>query len=577
MNKSLSIFFSLIMVFGIFGLSGTVNAATLSLVPETKALGVGQEFSVDVRVDTKDVFINAVQSKVTFSDDVLEMVGFEKNDSVFNFWIGEPDISNDNGTASFIGGTDRGESGDSLQILRLRFKTVGSGTANISLSESVVTANDGKGTNVLDSIENITITVGTRVVESRVIPEAPVVQPERVEREALLVEGLPNKPILSVPAYDSGEDWYGHQYETIVLWEVPADITRVAISVDGLPNSEPMTAEDELFTGKNLGILDEGIHYIHVQFKNNKGWGGVAHYEVKIDTTSPPDFEIKIDSAVSDNPTPEISYRAEDSLSGYSHALIIVDGKSPVRSDERAYKLSPQKPGRHALMVRIFDKAGNEVSSSLNFEILPIDTPVVDFITHKIPQDEYAFVSGRSIPNSFVDIRVFNLEGNEIYFGSANTDISGEWKAVAEELFPRGEYSLVVSARDDRGAISYPSEPEEVKVTSVVVFSVGFVDLGWFEIALIIILLVISGGSLGSWYYVIEKERKSAYGVIASRDVAKMSKLLGDDLTEIENIIKQQKRLQKGLRPQLHSVFKSMRADINNMKKYLGKSIEKSH
>jgi len=135
---------------------------------------------------------------------------------------------------------------------------------------------------------------------------------------------------------------------------------------------------------------------------------------------------------------------------------------------------------------------------------------------------------------------------------------------------------LVVNARDNRGAISYDTKPLNIRIKTKPVLSFGFFELGWFEIALIIILLVITGGSLSSWYYIVEKEKKSAYGIVASRDVAKMSKLLGDNLAEIKAIIKRQKKLDKGIKPQLQTAFKKMRINIDNMKKYLGKAIEKS-
>ena len=97
--------FILYSLFFILAFAPSANASTLYLLPEGKTFARGQEFSVDVKVDTSDVFINAVQSTVNFSNNILEVVSTDKNSSVFNFWIDEPEIYYELGRVSFIGGS----------------------------------------------------------------------------------------------------------------------------------------------------------------------------------------------------------------------------------------------------------------------------------------------------------------------------------------------------------------------------------------------------------------------------------------------------------------------------------------
>jgi hypothetical protein len=52
--------------------------------------------------------------------------------------------------------------------------------------------------------------------------------------------------------------------------------------------------------------------------------------------------------------------------------------------------------------VRVFDLAGNSVESDLAFEVLPLPTPVIEFVTRSISQDELIFASGKSIPNAYI-------------------------------------------------------------------------------------------------------------------------------------------------------------------------------
>lgn len=552
------------------------KAATLYLLPEARTFGMGQEFSVDIKVNTEEISINATQATVRFPNNILELLSADKEDSTFNFWVEEPTISNENGTLIFIGGTAKGVSGESLQVLKVKFKARGIGMAELTMTEAVVTAADGKGTNILSTIEGTSISVGTEVVKPEP-PPTPVEQPEKVEREPIPIKDLPEEPKLKVPLYPDESRWYSHLGEVIVLWEVPKDIIKVAAALNKNPNAEPEEIEEELFTGKNFGVLEEGIWYIHIRFKNNIGWGSVTHYKIFIDTTAPLPFEIQIDTGVSDNPTPEIKYETQDSLSGISHALIFIDDKDPIESTETTVtKLPVQPPGKHTVLVRILDLAGNGVEDDLEFETLPLPTPTIDFVTKTVSQGEFVFASGKAIPNGFVDVRVFNKAEQEVFVGVTNTDGLGNWEIIIKESLDRGKYALTATARDDRGAISYPTEPEAVKIRAKTILSIGFVDLGWFEVILIILLLVVSGASIGAWYYTSLKKRRAAYKIIAGRDIDKLTTLLAEDLKELESWIQGSKEgFERRAKPELEFHVKSMRDTINKMKKYLRQELGK--
>ncbi len=555
-------------------LTSGIEAATLNFIPESEIFGIGQEFFVDVKVNTDNDFINAVQSTITYPNDKLEAIGTEKINSIFNFWVEEPIIFNDKGVIGFIGGTSSGASGDSLHILRIKFKAIGVGSAEIGMYDSAVTANDGKGTNVLSEVKNTIVVIGTKTIK----PTIPQIQiqsiseeaPQKVERVAVPSKNLPKAPTLRVPLYPDADKWYNHQGETLVFWDIEDDTTRVAISVNSSPRSEPNKAEEELFTGKKIGILDEGIHYVHIQFRNSQGWGKVAHHRIAIDTTAPIPFEAQISSSISDNPIPEVRYKTKDSLSGYSHSLIVIDSNDSIRSTSEVFVLPPQKPGEHHLTVKVFDNAGNSVEDDLNFEILPLETPKIEFFTKNVLRGDVIFVSGKSTPNSFVDLEI--LKGDFVQASNVvSVDAFGEWKAFFEGSLPKGNYILIASARDDRGAISYRTEPNKLKVKAKTVLSLGFIDFSLSELLIMIVLIILSGVGFGAWYYVEETEKEDAYRIIIGRDTRKIGKLLERSLDVIEGALAEQKRMKKGLRPQMKSAIKNMRSDIEKMKKYLGK------
>jgi len=578
LNKNIFIIVCLIF-FSFFAVK--VDAAVLYFVPETKVFGIGQEFSVDVRIDSEDVFINAVQATINFSNDILELLEVDRMNSTFNFWVEEPVISNEEGVLSFIGGTAKGVAGESLQVLKIRFKAKGVGLAELSISNAVVAASDGRGTNVLSAIVGTSIGVDTEVISPEKItppagePEEPVEKPEKIEREPILAGDLPEAPELRVPLYPDESQWYNHLGEMIVLWELPPDIIGVETKLSQTLDKKLGNIEEELFTGKNFGFLEQGIWYVRVQFRNNIGWGKFAYYKISIDTMPPLSFEIEIDNQVSDNPIPEIKYGTQDSLSGISHTLIFIDGKGPIQSTETSIVLPIQPPGRHVALVRVFDFAGNSVEDDLEFEILALPTPTITFLTKTISEGDLMFISGKTVPNGFVDIKVFDKEGQEVFTEVSTSDGLGNWETVIEKMLVKGEYALTVSARDNRGAVSYPTASQIVKVKARIVLSIGFINLSWLEVFIIGILLIVSVVSASAWYYVAVKKKREAYKIIAARDIKKLCALLTNNVKKLEFQLKDLFDIDLKKKAEIKFYLAKIKDNIIKMKKYLSKEIEK--
>ncbi|MFC1720764.1 hypothetical protein ACFLY0_02335 [Patescibacteria group bacterium] len=545
------------------------EAAILYFSSEKNTVNTQTEFYVDILVDTDEDYINAAQSVVSFPPNLLEVVSVDRVNSVFDFWVEEPVFSNEDGTVSFIGGTTRGLEGEDLRIVRINFKTLNSGLAEIRISKPIVTANDGKGTNVLNTVKNLSITIGEGTVPVEGVSKPQVIeQPEIIVREAVISKELPIKPDLSIPLYADQERWYTYQGETVVFWDVPDDVIKIAVSVNNKPKTEPQEAEEELFTGKNLGILDEGVHYIHVQFKNNKGWGAVAHYKISIDVTSPIAFDIKTPSLVSDNPTPEMSWIGSDSLSGYSHSMVSVDGQNPYELASTTITLKPQKPGKHTIRVDVFDEAGNHIDNELEFEILPLEMPTIDFITDDITLEDTFHASGKGIAGEFVDYLISKKE-EEVYSGVAEVDISGKWEVTIDDGLDKGRYKLIFTSRDNRGAVSYSTEEITLRVGAKNILSAGPIDLTLLEILMLLAFLIIVGGGGSYWYYNENEKKKYAYRVVINRDIQKISDILAKNLDELELLLSTQKRVPKDFQLRSKTIYASMRKTVVNIKKYI--------
>ena len=142
MNKKIfGVFLSAVFVFILS--TATTHAATIFTLPKSAGFNIGQEFTIDLKINAANESVNAAQATVKYPTDILTLLSTDKTGSAFNFWVQEPTVSADNGTLSFIGGTTRGISGESLQVIQMKFKTRGAGVATLSVSDAVVTANDG--------------------------------------------------------------------------------------------------------------------------------------------------------------------------------------------------------------------------------------------------------------------------------------------------------------------------------------------------------------------------------------------------------------------------------------------------
>lgn len=576
-----------VFLFSIFVQSA--DAAILSISADKGSVGIGDEVNIDVKVDTEGVSINAAQGTISFPSNILEATKVDRSNSAFNFWIEEPIFSNSNGTASFIGGVANGISGKSLQIFRLTFRAKSAGLAEFSFSDAAVTSSDGSGTNVLRRMGGTVVNVGAESFVSTPtptptatstpipsgVPQVVVEQPVKVERTPVPAANLPAAPAVRVPLYPDQTRWFNYTGEAITLWDVPPDIIQVAAKIDQSPNTVPAVPEKELFNGKTFNIVNEGIWYIHIRFKNNIGWGQTTHYKASIDTTTPMPFDIKIDSVVSDNPAPQVTFGTQDALSGISEAVLYINGKELLRTPKTTIVLPIQPPGMYTLTVKVFDKAGNSVEDDLQFEILPLPMPIIEFLSKSVSQGEVIFASGRSVVDGLIAIeaQVLNAARQEIFKGTVQSDSSGNWKISIDKVLPVGKYTLMVVARDGRGASSYPTKEEVFNVRPEIVLSLGgIINLGWLEIFIIATLLSLTGVSLVSWWYVSRKKTREAYGTIVSRDIEKLGAILSGNLKDLEDT---QALDDTSRMAQSAVIINKMKKTIAKMKKYIGEEVGK--
>lgn len=135
-------------------------AAKLELVSSISEIGVGQQFQIDLMLDTEGEEINAVEGKISFPGNLLELREIRDGNSVVNFWIERPKIKQAD-AINFSGITPGGYKGTKGFIFSAVFEAKKEGSGAIEIRDVKVLLNDGQGTPAKTTISNFSAYVKT--------------------------------------------------------------------------------------------------------------------------------------------------------------------------------------------------------------------------------------------------------------------------------------------------------------------------------------------------------------------------------------------------------------------------------
>ena len=145
-----------VLVFCLYPLS--VGAAELRLQTDDKTINRGQDFLISVFLDTGSESVNAVEGKISFPNQFLQLKEIRDGNSVVNFWIRRPDTTSDD-SISFSGITPGGFSGKGKFLFSIVFRALASPQVTIRWEEIRVLKNDGQGTAAAVTAAPLTLTI----------------------------------------------------------------------------------------------------------------------------------------------------------------------------------------------------------------------------------------------------------------------------------------------------------------------------------------------------------------------------------------------------------------------------------
>ncbi|MEK7654473.1 MAG: cohesin domain-containing protein [Patescibacteria group bacterium] len=119
------------------------QAATFEFEPSRAEMGVGEVLRLEVRMDSPEN-VNAVQGRVEFPKDILEVKRISEGASIINLWIVHPRVTD--GKIEFSGAIPGGYPAFDGVLFTIDFLAKKPGNAKISIQNALALLNDGEGT-----------------------------------------------------------------------------------------------------------------------------------------------------------------------------------------------------------------------------------------------------------------------------------------------------------------------------------------------------------------------------------------------------------------------------------------------
>ena len=374
-RSSFLLFRNIAIVIGLFFCSvGVAMAADLSLSPSTGSYAAGQTFTATVRALPNGEGINAVESTLSFDPAVLSVVSLSRDGSAFSLWTTEPTFSNTNGTIQFGGGSPTPFTSTS-NILTITFRAVAAGGGSVTFTDASILAADGRGTDVFANATGGSYTI-TAASAPTPTPDTPPAAPaaDTDDTEAIIFGDPPRPPEIGSQMFLDPEVWYSDT-EGLFTWTLPFDVDAVAIEIAADPENVPQDNEEAIIdppveefmvTGE---LLNDGVQYVSVNFRNQVGWGAVTNRKLQIDTTPPEPFAINVQAGTAPDSFPLLRFAATDVTSGIKHYDLTVADKEPIRitpAEARlGYLLKELEDGTYTVKVLATDQAGNTREGSV--------------------------------------------------------------------------------------------------------------------------------------------------------------------------------------------------------------------
>ncbi len=136
------------------------SAVSVSVSAPHDRVFQGEEYEVEVRIDTAGELVNALSGTVLFPTSLFELKEINDGNSQINLWLERPKLANP-GEIQFSGITPGGLIGNDLLLFTFVLRANASGEGIIKIGDIQMLRNDGEGTHIVSQVESLPVTVTT--------------------------------------------------------------------------------------------------------------------------------------------------------------------------------------------------------------------------------------------------------------------------------------------------------------------------------------------------------------------------------------------------------------------------------
>lgn len=538
----------------------SASGASLLLISSKNTVAPGETFSLSVLVASESEAMNAASGVLVFPKDKLEAISIQKG-ALFNFWLKEPGYSNQQGKANFEGIVlNPGYKGKAGKIITIAFRAKAVGTAQISISNGEVLANDGKGTNILSGLGKLTINVKEAAVPTTV-------------SAAQEPAGSAGRLLISTTTHPDPDKWYADRNFRIEWTQ--EGVTDISFILDGNPETLP-PHKAGLKNSFEAKYLNDGTHYFHLAYRDKGGWQKTMHIRFLVDSSPPENVRIDFLEGKETFSPPRTIVSASDGASGISGYKLKVGDQDWVaiskKTASETFLLPIGAPGRQSVVLTAFDQAGNSASVSDEIILKPIKEPVLDSLDRSVSSEDFLRIGGFSAKDGKVVIWI-GEQGGEAEASIVMANSEGRFFHIADHLEP-GNYDLWAQAEDGRGAKSNPTGKIFFEVKKPLV-SDGTIKIIILTSLFLLLILAAFGRDIFS---VLSKSARKKW-----REIKKISgppTLAGINNTYAilhDNITRQIRHLEKieaemGLMEKEERTLGQLKEEVKNIEKYIRES-----
>ncbi|GEM_PF-6562643 len=444
----MTFFQRLLLVAALMVIPRAVAAADLVINPVAGQTSVGSMVTTTIQVDTAGSAVNAVEVTLTFPTDRLKLIAVSKADSILT--LASIDSANANTTGQMVisgGLPSPGYEGDRGTILKATWEARAPGQATIQLTDGKILANDGEGTNILQTQSGATF---------------------------MIVAAAPTTTAMSPPVVGSLDwpnetGWYSQSAATI-FWTHPPGLDGVSYSVTREPGTVPDESIETTENAATIPLSGDGMWYFHLRGNYGSAWSETTHYTLRQDTRPPEPFDLELrrDRGAAD-PSPSVVFRTTDQASGLMGYTISIDGSAAAPATS-PWQIVAARTGEYQVVVTATDQAGNTQVSTTTFTVAGYAVPIITTVSTPLIVLAELTVRGTALAGDRVNIFVDGKLVGSTMAGTASLAVTDgtivrlPWTFTTDQPFGPGEHRVTATATGASGQTSIASDPRLISV-----------------------------------------------------------------------------------------------------------------